>query len=87
MAHYACDCWDTELLCSYGWIECVGLADRSAYDLTAHMTGSGVKLQASRILPKPEERNILEFKPNRAMIGKTFKKQAKEINSALENLT
>lgn len=44
MAHYACDCWDTELLCSYGWIESVGLADRSAYDLTAHTNGSGIKL-------------------------------------------
>lgn len=56
MAHYACDCWDTELFSSYGWIECVGLADRSAYDLTAHTTGSGVKLMASRMLPEPEER-------------------------------
>lgn len=33
MAHYAEDCWDAEVECSYGWIECVGLADRSAYDL------------------------------------------------------
>jgi hypothetical protein len=40
MAHYAEDCWDAEVLCSYGWIECVGLADRSAYDLTAHATTS-----------------------------------------------
>jgi glycyl-tRNA synthetase len=30
MAHYACDCWDAELLTSYGWVECVGCADRSA---------------------------------------------------------
>ena len=30
MAHYATDCWDAELLTSYGWIECVGCADRSA---------------------------------------------------------
>lgn len=33
MAHYAEDCWDAEIECSFGWIECVGLADRSAYDL------------------------------------------------------
>lgn len=25
MAHYACDCWDAELLTSYGWIEFVWL--------------------------------------------------------------
>ena len=28
IAHYACDCWDAELLTSYGWVECVGCADR-----------------------------------------------------------
>ena len=33
MAHYAEDCWDAEVECSYGWVECVGLADRSAFDL------------------------------------------------------
>ena len=36
MAHYAEDCWDAEIDCTYGWIECVGLADRSAFDLKAH---------------------------------------------------
>ncbi|KAK7484906.1 hypothetical protein BaRGS_00023826 [Batillaria attramentaria] len=36
MAHYACDCWDAECKTSYGWIECVGCADRSCYDLTQH---------------------------------------------------
>lgn len=41
MAHYACDCWDAECLTSYGWIECVGCADRSAYDLSQHTKGSG----------------------------------------------
>lgn len=33
MAHYATDCWDAEAECSYGWIECAGLSDRSAFDL------------------------------------------------------
>lgn len=42
MAHYACDCWDAECLTSYGWIECVGCADRSAYDLGQHTKASGV---------------------------------------------
>ncbi|KAK8938821.1 hypothetical protein KSP39_PZI011111 [Platanthera zijinensis] len=37
MAHYAAYCWDAEIECSYGWIECVGIADRSAYDLRAHI--------------------------------------------------
>lgn len=42
MAHYACDCWDAECLTSYGWIECVGCADRSAYDLGQHSKASGM---------------------------------------------
>lgn len=41
MAHYACDCWDAECLTSYGWIECVGCADRSAFDLTQHTKATG----------------------------------------------
>ncbi len=42
MAHYACDCWDAELLTSYSWIECVGCADRSAFDLTVHSKYTGI---------------------------------------------
>ena len=67
MAHYACDCWDAELLTSYGWVECVGCADRwaggwqgvltspsrSAYDLTQHSKATGVKLCAEKKLPAP----------------------------------
>jgi glycyl-tRNA synthetase len=36
MAHYIADCWDAEIECSYGWIECMDIVDRSAYDLKAH---------------------------------------------------
>jgi glycyl-tRNA synthetase len=54
MAHYAKDCWDCELYSSYGWIECVGIADRSAYDLTCHSQASGVDLSYSEKLENPE---------------------------------
>lgn len=73
MAHYANDCWDTELLTSVGWIECSGLADRSAYDLTAHSNGSGKKLMASRMLEKPIIKEVIEMKIDKAFIGKEFK--------------
>ena len=46
MAHYACDCWDAELLSSYGWIECVGCADRD--ELRFHSPPT----QLSLMLPK-----------------------------------
>ena len=46
MAHYATDCWDAEILMSHGWIECVGIADRSCYDLKAHAEASKKTLTA-----------------------------------------
>jgi glycyl-tRNA synthetase len=55
MAHYAADCWDAEIECSYGWIECVGIADRSAYDLRAHSDKSGEKLEAHEKFAEPRE--------------------------------
>ena len=87
MAHYACDCWDAECLTSYGWIECVGCADRSAYDLTQHTKASGVKLVAEKKLSEPKLVNVVEAAPNRGLIGKTFKKDAKEILAALAALS
>uniref|UniRef100_A0A2P2KBT7 glycine--tRNA ligase n=1 Tax=Rhizophora mucronata TaxID=61149 RepID=A0A2P2KBT7_RHIMU len=59
MAHYAADCWDAEIECSYGWIECVGIADRSAYDLHAHTDESGVPLVAYEKFAKPREVEVI----------------------------
>merc|ERR1740138_1456203 len=52
MAHYACDCWDAEIEFSMGWVECIGIADRSAFDLDAHAKASGTDLKASQKLDK-----------------------------------
>ncbi|XP_058452820.1 glycine--tRNA ligase isoform X2 [Malaya genurostris] len=87
MAHYACDCWDAECLTSYGWIECVGCADRSAYDLTQHMNATGVKLVAEKKFASPKTVEVTEVVPNKAAIGKTFKKEAKHITELLANLS
>lgn len=54
MAHYACDCWDAECLVSYGWVEIVGCADRSAYDLSQHTKATGQRLVAERSLAAPK---------------------------------
>lgn len=86
MAHYACDCWDAECLTSYGWIECVGCADRSAYDLTQHTKATGVKLVAEKKLDAPKTIEVTEALPNKAIIGKEFKKDAKRICEKLANL-
>ncbi|XP_054272039.1 glycine--tRNA ligase [Macrosteles quadrilineatus] len=83
MAHYACDCWDAECFTSYGWIECVGCADRSAYDLNQHFKATGTKLVAEKKLAEPKKINFTEAVPNKPAIGKLFKKDAKIINEAI----
>jgi len=87
MAHYACDCWDAELLTSYGWVECVGCADRSAYDLTQHYKATGVKLCAEKKLPAPVTQDVTEIQPNKGPLGKAFKKDAKMITDRLAALS
>lgn len=84
MAHYAADCWDCEVECSYGWIECAGLADRSAYDLKAHAAASGQDLTAYERFDEPKEVEAIEAVPNKKVLGQTFKADAKLVAEALE---
>ncbi|XP_060516958.1 glycine--tRNA ligase [Cylas formicarius] len=86
MAHYACDCWDAECLTSYGWVECVGCADRSAFDLTQHTQATGVRLAAEKKLSEPIVKDVVEAVPNRAVMGKIFKRDMKIITEALQML-
>lgn len=87
MAHYACDCWDAECLTSYGWIECVGCADRSAYDLSQHTKGSGVRMTVERPLKEPRIVDSVVALPDKVAVGKTFKKDAKAVQEALASLS
>ncbi|EPS67446.1 hypothetical protein M569_07324, partial [Genlisea aurea] len=84
MAHYAADCWDAEIECSYGWIECVGIADRSAYDLKAHTDKSGVPLVAAEKFSEPREVEKLVIIPIKKELGLAFKSNQKMITEALE---
>lgn len=77
MAHYACDCWDAESKTSYGWIEIVGCADRSCYDLSCHARATKVPLVAEKPLKEPKTVNVVQFEPNKGAIGKAYKKDAK----------
>jgi glycyl-tRNA synthetase len=76
-AHYAEDCWDCELLTSYGWVECVGIADRSAYDLTAHSNGIGKPLNASRRLTEPKQEERIKLILDKGALAKELKANAK----------
>lgn len=75
MAHYACDCWDCEIKTSYGWIECVGCADRACFDLTQHSNATGENLVAMVDLPQPITESVVEVVLEPAVVGKTFRKQ------------
>ncbi|XP_069047312.1 glycine--tRNA ligase [Lepisosteus oculatus] len=77
MAHYACDCWDAETKTSYGWIEIVGCADRSCYDLLCHARATKVPLVAEKPLKEPKTVNVVQFEPNKGAIGKAYKRDAK----------
>uniref|UniRef100_A0A3P8WJL8 Glycine--tRNA ligase n=1 Tax=Cynoglossus semilaevis TaxID=244447 RepID=A0A3P8WJL8_CYNSE len=78
MAHYACDCWDAESKTSYGWIEIVGCADRSCYDLSCHTRATKVPLVAEKPLKEPISLvNVVQFEPNKGAIGMAYKKEAK----------
>ncbi|PSK56010.1 hypothetical protein B9Z65_4888 [Elsinoe australis] len=87
MAHYACDCWDAELLTSYGWIECVGCADRSAYDLEVHSKRTGEKLVVQEALPEPSEVSLWVATLDRKKLGPLFRKDAKLVESAVAVLS
>jgi glycyl-tRNA synthetase len=84
MAHYAQDCWDVECLTSYGWIECVGIADRSTYDLGCHIKGTHQKLYAYRPLQTSITIQKTKVIPNKSLIGKTFTSEAPLIIKTLE---
>lgn len=86
MAHYASDCWDLEVECSYGWIECAGLADRSAFDLGNHSERSGTELTAREVFAEPREVESLVCMPVKSALGKAFKKSAQDIMKTIEAL-
>ena len=68
-------------------MECVGCADRSAYDLTQHTKATGVKLMAEKKLPEPKKVDVTEAVPNKALLGKHFKTESKLIIEKLANLS
>lgn len=86
MAHYAKDCWDAECLTSQGWIECVGCADRSDYDLRKHSLESGVNFSAKRILAQPIEMEYFDISPTKEALHRFKNKQRKLIKKTLSDL-
>ncbi|MCJ1257945.1 Glycine--tRNA ligase 1, mitochondrial [Lignoscripta atroalba] len=87
MAHYAADCWDAELFTSYGWIECVGCADRSAYDLTVHSKKTGSPLCVRETRSEPLKIEEWQVDLDKKKFGPKFKKDGKAVEAAVDALS
>ncbi|GBE54512.1 MAG TPA: glycine--tRNA ligase [Euryarchaeota archaeon] len=88
MAHYARDCWDAEIYTRrFGWIEVVGIADRTDYDLKAHEKGSGTELKAFREYAQPEIVREIKIEPLMNKLGPAFKSKAGDIAEKIRNLS
>ncbi|KAK4702119.1 glycyl-tRNA synthetase, partial [Phenoliferia sp. Uapishka_3] len=83
MAHYAADCWDAEIDTSYGWIECVGCADRSAYDLTVHSKKTDTKMVVRQ--PLKEVRIVERWVASveKKAFGPRYKKEARGLEETI----
>jgi glycyl-tRNA synthetase len=87
LAHYATECWDAELYSErFGWMECVGIADRSAYDLNSHIVSSKVDMYAVRPFEEPREVMVRKVVPKMNMLGPRFSGKAGKIKEQLEQM-
>ncbi len=87
MAHYAADCWDAEIQSErFGWVEVVGIADRTDYDLKAHAKQSQTELTVYVPYDMPRKIERLRVKPNMGLLGPRFKGKAGKIANALKTL-
>jgi len=87
LAHYATECWDAELFSErFGWIECVGIADRSAYDLQSHIDSSGKDMYAARKYDEPKIVEVKKIIPKMNKLGPIFKGNAGKIKTILEDM-
>ena len=86
MAHYAQDCWDAEILGSYGWVECVGIAHRGCYDLSAHEEATGQKLRAWRTFSEPKIVETDGWTIDGAKAGPAFRALAGKVKASIEEL-
>ena len=86
MAHYAKECWDAEVFTTYGWVECVGIADRHCFDVKQHAIFSKKNLFAAEKVEKKTEK-VTVLKVNKAKIGGIFKELTQEIIQKIEQFS
>ncbi len=87
MAHYAADCWDAEALTErFGWIELVGIADRTDYDIKAHALKSGKELKVFCEYKKPKKKTIVDVRVDMGKLGPLFKEESSKVADAIKKL-
>lgn len=85
MAHYAIDCWDVEVQTNnYGWVEIIGIADRTDYDLKSHSEHSSEDLRVFIEYDEPKSVKKSIAKPNMSIFGPAFKGAAPQLMKVLE---
>ncbi len=83
-AHYATDCWDAEAFSDrFGWVEIVGIADRTNYDLKAHAAVSGQKNTVFVQYPEPKKVHHKAIVPNYGKLGPVYRGKAKAVAEAM----
>ncbi|WP_308855415.1 glycine--tRNA ligase, partial [uncultured Methanosphaera sp.] len=74
MAHYAIDCWDAEVKTDqYGWVEIIGIADRTDFDLKSHIKHSKEDLSVFKEYDEPKTVTKTKASFNMKKFGPTFK--------------
>jgi glycyl-tRNA synthetase len=87
-AHYATDCWDAEVFSArFGWVETVGIADRTDYDLNAHAQQSGIPMTVYIQYDEPKKIQRRRIIPNMSVLGKQYRTKAKAVFDALVTAT
>jgi glycyl-tRNA synthetase len=84
LAHYAEDCWDAEILSErFGWVETVGIADRTDYDLRAHEKQSGQSFTVFIQYETPKRVKRRRVVADMGALGPKYRGKAKDIADAL----
>jgi glycyl-tRNA synthetase len=87
-AHYATDCWDAEVFSPrFGWVETVGIADRTDYDLNAHAQHSGTPMTVFIQYDVPKKIKRRRIIPNMSVLGKQYRTKAQAVFDALVTAT
>lgn len=86
MAHYAIDCWDAEVKTDqYGWVEIIGIADRTDFDLKSHIKHSKEDLSVFKEYDEPKTVTTTKANFNMKKFGPTFKGDSPKAKEILEN--